>query len=107
MKTSKILESAAFVIMTPSWWAQGTAARNASNKATASYNQDACKFCAIGAIMAAANEHYLPQQSAIRQCLKSYLGCDIMDWNDNKDRTAAEVAEMMWVLAQDRKALGD
>ena len=91
-ETAAILEEAANVIRR-NGWCQGAYFVPEANKA-----REDCRVCAVGAINVALHKDapvVLPSQVdtwRIAEAVEYHLGLeDLVDWNDNPDRTAEQV----------------
>lgn len=88
MNTADILDQAADLIEPEGAWTQGWFARDRHGHKVPTWSPDAVCWCAIGAILRAAN---LPSVAgAARSHIFSLVG-PIPDFNDAPERTQAEV----------------
>ena len=70
-------------------WCQGAFAANARGEAVGVEDDDACRFCALGAIDRVA---YSSNESRLASdCLERVIGCEAAGWNDHEERTKEEV----------------
>jgi hypothetical protein len=70
-------------------WCQGDYARNASGHGVAFNDPQACSFCVVGLLLVIdiSNLNYLK--------LKDHLGMNVVEWNDNPERTKEEVLAVL------------
>lgn len=89
------LEAAALVIQCGEgeWWTQGISARTENNGMAGIADTQACKFCMVGAYVAAGGSDWFHDggMSALAHLTNDQLGI----WNDAPGRTAREVASLM------------
>lgn len=103
MTTLQVLERARELIARPGGWTQGAMARRADGSIAASLDPvSGCSFCAGGAVLRATNERWeidagFTIQRAALISVKKAAGVALADaiacWNDDPDRTQAEVVD--------------
>jgi hypothetical protein len=74
-------------------WTQGQYARGKSGKAVDEHGRHAVCFCALGALRRATGNYW--DNGPETRLLRSAIGSkkDVIDWNDAKRRTQAQVIE--------------
>lgn len=91
----QVLITARAILASPSSWTKGEAARTENDLPTWVDDLQATRFCVVGAIRRAIFVLYgSPTQHRITAQVLGALGFnepDCMDWNDDPDRTHAEV----------------
>lgn len=105
---AEVLERAADLIEPEGAWTQGAFSRDANGDADATDDGITAKnpvcWCALGAVAAVCEEDpagniYTPSSpslpNAIRKLLNAHIGNYVEDWNDDPDRTQAEVVQKL------------
>lgn len=107
-KVADTLEAAATALLVPGVWIRGNMARDAIGNSVRTRSPEACRFCAVGAIEAAATELHtnafdalVEIENLIRQGESSGNPSRyVVRWNDNPQRTAEQVASKMLEAAE-------
>lgn len=98
MKVSELLTNARAIIATPDKWHKGSYACNSDGEARLSSEDDAVRFCVLGAMDKAAgiddNEDSMPRSKAVN-LLIDYIGDNhVASFNDSPSTTHADVMAM-------------
>lgn len=103
---AEVLEKAADLIEPEGAWTQGQLARGKSGRAVDEFGSHAARFCAYGAICR-VTRYNAPHVDAIGT-LQRAIGRDrsITRWNDQRDRTQAEVVSKLRDAAAIARATG-
>lgn len=97
LNAAEILEAAAFVIGT-GHWCQGQEARNGRGVPVSPYSDEACRWCAEGALTTANKSLRYPSETyeiaikAMRKIIETHV---VAWWNDEPKRAAEEVEQAM------------
>ena len=107
---AEILEAAAVALMVPGAWTHGTLAREESGNPTGYAHREACQWCAIGAIRAAASSLNLSSYAgtaiyaAARGLRPPYKDVSpnqaLIWWNDDFVSGADEVSRRLFNTAR-------
>lgn len=100
MEVSEVLSKAADLLEKPGAWTQGASSRNASGDPDDDnvIRRDAVCWCAYGAILKAAGETLIigsPRAAAAAEIIDGIVVADVTQWNDDPNRTQAEVVEAL------------
>lgn len=85
--------TAAALLEKPESWCQGANARNMAGTPVSSLDDDACKWCLVGAII--KTYPYALDRAKIHVKIKSIVFKDATSWNDDPKRTHAEVLALL------------
>lgn len=110
MRTSEILENAAFAAMIPGIWTQKAYAKNDKNTQVNALDPGACKFCVLGMLQAVINAEegrFNKDYLTARRALKKQVGLFIVDWNDGVVKNQKHVAKALWLAARDMELIGN
>ena len=91
MKASEVLKKALAKI--EQGWVQGVFARDKDGKPTDYASDEACVWCASGAIKAVNGGVFLDAAAVFLERVIPRGYVDVPDWNDAPERTQAEVIE--------------
>ena len=96
LTTKAVLERALAIIENPERWAQGTYARHANGNPIGPLEENACRWCALGAIQKATGRERdgenLDAFYALNKVSEQIAGQMPHDFNDNHEH--ADVVEM-------------
>ena len=92
MTPAQLLRDARALIATPERWTQGTFARDAAGRRTYTWADDACRWCAFGAVIASAGKDNDPLVDPAVALLSKAVGWrDLTLWNDYPNRTHRDI----------------
>jgi len=101
MNELELLKVARVKIAKPENWTQGWYARDASGYSVAPADESACKFCALGAILACGDDDsfgsafFENAAASLRKNLPvDFARACVMGFNDDPKRTHAEVIDL-------------
>jgi hypothetical protein len=85
---AEVLRKARELIATPDTWIRGDYARDVYGESVSASSYTACRWCSSGAISKARG----PDGPPVSKYLKDVIGGrNVAGWNDDEDRTHAEV----------------
>ena len=88
----------AYEVLEQNDWCQNVWARNANGEVVEAKSDDACRFCAGGAIVRAYlydEAKYLESFRKVFQHTLDNFGIDIFAWNDSPERAKEEVVSLL------------
>lgn len=104
-KAIAALESASTVLCLEDWWCTGSEARSEDHYLVDYYHKGATSFCAIGAVMAAADSMPTTISQLATEACSDVLNkrgefVSLTTFNDDVARSNLDVAELLWEAAQ-------
>lgn len=108
MKVSEVLDKAADLIEPDGAWTQGVNARDADGNPTSALDDTATCWCALGAIahIDDSRRAYLYACALSQQVWAVRRFRDVPHWNDDPERTQAEVVAALRAAAQAEREAG-
>jgi len=102
--TAEILRKAADLIEPEGKWTQGYYARNSSGDIRVATDSEAVCWCAIGAIRKVSHTTASREAIVVAQMLGFKGSDELVNWNDAKGRTQAEVVAALRAAADAQEA---